>query len=78
MRKYRATWFFAGFPALLPTWGQNSANKQPPNKGMIKSEKCHFAALDVQDGGKSLVKGGDERITVTYKANLPRDFQVQR
>lgn len=60
------------------TWRRNSADKQPPNKGRIKPEKGQFAALDVQDGGKSLVRGEDERITVTYNANLPKDLQVQR
>lgn len=44
---------------------------------MIKSVKCHFAALDVQDGGKS-PKEEMKESTVTYKADLPRNLQVQR
>lgn len=30
--------FLLDFLHYCATWGQNSANKQPPNKGMIKSE----------------------------------------
>lgn len=70
--------FLLYFLHYCATWRQNSANKQPPNKGiMIKSVKCHFAALDVQDGGKS-PKEEMKESTVTYKADLPRNLQVQR
>lgn len=44
---------------------------------MIKSVKCHFAALDVQDEGKS-PKEEMKEATVNYKADLPRNLQVQR